>query len=189
MKKLLTLLSAVSLTATSSASVVACGEPNDNGGGEKPPKDDLYKLNEVFVDKTIEKIEVTRSIGDKTWTVPLYRGIVNLILENNYNNNDSKIKKVLSSENNMSNILMALSDLYSTTVHNENFDSLKQISLEDQPGTYETNEYVFKMDLIHSDIIEANKGKPWEKYAKEVTEKMEAGTVEILIKKIVIKVI
>ncbi|WP_338984584.1 lipoprotein [Spiroplasma endosymbiont of Diplazon laetatorius] len=189
MKKILTLLSAVSLTATASASVVACGEGNDNGGGTvEPPTTEFYKLNEIFVSKEIEEIQVTYNPNGNVTAEKIYQSIITKILELNYNNKESKIKEV-ESWTRMGNVLGRLTYFYSENGLNENFEKLKEVGVGLPVGENLIENFEFNLDLIHSDIINANKGQSWENSAKNITQKMEQGTVNVIIKKLVIKVI
>ncbi|QHX36837.1 lipoprotein [Spiroplasma sp. BIUS-1] len=184
MKKILNLLSAVSLTATASASVVACGEPNDNGGGEKPPKDDLHKLNEVFVDNTIEEIKVSYYPNSSSdgWIHSIYRLSIIEILDNNYNNRDSKISKVIGMQY-MSNSLQELSTLYSENKKNENFNNLSKLSEGLEDGENIKENFEFKIDIIHADLLEANNNSD---ESKQIVERMEEGYITVLIKSLII---
>ncbi|AUM62825.1 lipoprotein [Spiroplasma monobiae] len=182
MKKILTLLSAVSLTATASASVVACGG-GDGGGTIEPPTTNIYKVDEVFIEREIEEISVDYNPHNDSWMRSLYVSMNNRLIDMNYDNNKSKIGKVAKRQD-MRNTLNTLPNYYSQNKNNENYEKLSELSEGLKDGENLISNFKFKMIFNHSDIMSANKDKEWEVASKQITEKMDEGTIVVSIKEL-----
>ncbi|AGR42313.1 lipoprotein [Spiroplasma diminutum] len=190
MKKILTLLATTTLIASSSASVIACVDPdeggNGNGGGEKPdPEVETYSLDEVFLDTEIDEIKTTFDPNGSSGQKSIYLWMQIDLLNKAFKNENSKIKKIGQPQSDIESVLAELAYLYSSG-QNENYNKLNNLKEELEKGENIIENFKFNMDIIHADILEANSSNL--KSAKKLVSKLQEGTIEITVKKLILKV-
>ncbi|AHI52675.1 lipoprotein [Spiroplasma culicicola] len=197
MKKLLTLFGALSLTSVSASTVVACGDPDDNGGGTtNPPSTEKYNLDDLFDNNIIPSLEVNweNTEGRKYMNAQtLFLQSVTKILEQNYEKNGSEKAKMFSDigvgEDAWGNSLRNLTYFYKDNPQ-EDFTKIINDSLEmynpDNSGTEPNIEtqivqnYEFKMDFNYVSLLEANKVSNSENATKLIS-KVNEGKISITI--------
>ncbi|AHI52674.1 lipoprotein [Spiroplasma culicicola] len=207
MKKLLALFGALTLTSVSASTVVACGDPDDNGGGTtNPPSTEKHNLDDLFTTNEINTLKINMGNNKEeegrafTNAEKLFIGTTIEVLDLNYVDNSSpkgqKFKDIGVSETNWSNSLEAMPK----TLLENNEQSFMQlidiINLYDENevvidpttgGSVQTfSNYEVKLNFNYSYLKEANKDKSWYENTEKLIEKVNEGEISVIISELVV---